>query len=712
MAAAEDNRPGNENGAPPSPYMVRDAETFARNLARAVEQGGRALAAYLKPHEEGKAADLIADATTEIVKTLGRIGEYWTSDPARLMEAQTRLFASYFAIWQSAIGAADPAAGNSGDRRFSDPEWNENPMFSALKQLYLATTHWAEQLVDEAEVDESTQQKARFYLKQINNALSPTNFVLTNPEVLKITAATNAENLVKGMRMLADDVSAGKGLLLPRQSDITAFKLGENLATTPGKVVFQNELIQLIQYTQTAESVWKRPLLIVPPWINKFYVLDLTPEKSLIHWLVEQGHTVFVVSWVNPDARHADKGFEHYMSEGILAALDAIEKATGERQANVVGYCVGGTLLAITLAYLAAGDEAGRVASMTLLTAQVDFEFSGDLKVFADADHIASVEAEMKRTGYLEGSKMATAFNLLRSNDLIWPYVVNDYLKGKEPLPFDLLYWNADATRMPCANHSFYLRNCYLENNLSKGRIAIGGRKIDLSKITVPIYNLATREDHIAPAKSVFIGCASFGGPVRFVLTGSGHIAGVVNPPARRKYQVLDQRSAGRRVRRLAEVRQRASGLMVGGLAGLARTARQYARQAAAAPGRCQAETDRERAGFLRQGPGGSERRSQCRTVLRPSSLERRPAGTKSPVKKVISRRLPCLRGAAKIARRSCKDSHDVAYLERVPSGRVPFRRRHARLRNGAGRGRQGARGSARQGCERCGELQLSARRR
>jgi len=260
------------------------------------------------------------------------------------------------------------------------------------------------------------------------------------------------------------------------------------------------------------------------------------PEKSLIRWLVEKGHTVFVISWVNPDRHHADKSFEHYMTEGILASLDAIGRATGERRVNVAGYCVGGTLLAITLGYLSRrGDD--RIASATLLTAQVDFEHAGDLKVFADADRIASLEAEMKQAGYLEGSKMATAFNLLRSNELIWPYVVNEYLRGKEPLPFDLLYWNADATRMPCANHSFYLRNCYLENNLSKGRLKIAGTEIDLSEARVPVYNLATREDHIAPAKSVFIGSASFGGPVRFVLTASGHIAGVVNPPARKKYQ-------------------------------------------------------------------------------------------------------------------------------------------------------------------------------
>jgi polyhydroxyalkanoate synthase len=392
-------------------------------------------------------------------------------------------------------------------------------------------------LVEEAEgVDEPTRHKARFYLQQINNALAPTNFLFTNPEVLKETAANNAENLARGMEMLAEDIEAGGGSLRLRQTDPSKFRLGENIATTPGKVVFQNDVCQVIQFAQSTETVLKRPLLIVPPWINKFYVLDLVPEKSMIRWLVDKGHTVFVISWVNPDQRHADKSFEHYMREGILAALDVIEKATGEKRINAVGYCVGGTLLAVTLGYMAAvGDE--RIASATLLTAQIDFEFAGDLKIFADADRIETLEAEMKKTGYLAGSKMATAFNLLRSNDLIWPYVVNNYMRGKEPLPFDLLYWNADATRMPSANHSFYLRNCYLENKLSKGGLEIAGETIDLSKVTIPIYNLATKEDHIAPAKSVFIGSSAFGGAVRFVLTGSGHIAGVVNPPARRKYQ-------------------------------------------------------------------------------------------------------------------------------------------------------------------------------
>lgn len=526
----------------PAPYVARDPEALARNLAKAAEHGGRALAAYLKPRGDGRAAGEMAETTAEVMKTLARVGEYWASDPSRMMEAQTRLFGSYLAVWQGALAKAGGDATNApvvpkrADKRFTDPDWDRNPIFSALKEFYLATTEWSESLVQEAEVDDRTRQKARFYVQQINNALAPTNFLITNPEVLKETAASNAENLVKGMAMLAEDIEAGKGKLKLRQSDPSNFKIGENIATTPGKVVLQNDIMQLIQYSQTTDAVLKRPLLIVPPWINKFYILDLTPEKSLIRWLVDKGHTVFVVSWVNPDERHAAKSFEHYMTEGILEALDAVEKATGQNEINAVGYCVGGTLLSMTLGYMAAkGDK--RIASATFLTTQVDFEFAGDLKVLFDADRIGSIEADMERTGYLDSSKMANAFNLLRSNDLIWPYVVNNYMKGKEPFPFDLLYWNADATRMPKANHSFYLRSCYLDNQLSKGNLEVAGEKIELKRVRIPIYTLATREDHIAPAKSVFRSASCFGGPVRFVVSGSGHIAGVVNPPSRNKYQ-------------------------------------------------------------------------------------------------------------------------------------------------------------------------------
>jgi polyhydroxyalkanoate synthase len=338
------------------------------------------------------------------------------------------------------------------------------------------------------------------------------------------------------MHNLAEDISAGGGELRIRQTDQRMFEVGRNLAVTPGKVVFQNDLMQLIQYKPTTPNVLKRPILIVPPWINKFYVLDLTPEKSFVKWCVDQGLTVFMISWVNPDGHLAKKTFDDYVLEGPLAALGAVKQATGETKVHAIGYCVGGTLLAVTLAHMAAKRD-HRIASATLFASQVDFTYAGDLKVFADEEQIAALERQMAERGYLDSRKMANSFNLMRSNDLIWPYVINNYFKGKEPMPFDLLYWNSDSTRMPAANHSFYLRNCYLNNNLARGKMMIAGKPIDLKAIKVPIYNLATREDHIAPAKSVLLGSSCFGGRVRFVLAGSGHIAGVINPPAKQKYQ-------------------------------------------------------------------------------------------------------------------------------------------------------------------------------
>jgi len=519
-----------------------DVEEFAHNAARMLEEGGRALAAYLKPREEGRVDDQYAEVT-DVVKTLGQVADYWLRDPQRALELQTSLGKAYLDLWGNAVKrmAGEPVAPlatpDPRDKRFSDPEWSNNQFFDFLKQAYLLTVDWAQRLVHDAQgLDPHTQHKAEFYVRQIANAISPSNFVLTNPEILRETMSSHAGNLVRGMHMLAEDIAAGRGELRIRQSDAQTFEVGRNLALTPGKVIFENPLMQLIQYAPSSETVLKRPLLIVPPWINKFYILDLTPEKSFIGWCVAQGLTVFVISWVNPDEKLAQKSFEDYMREGPLAALDVIEKITGEREVNSLGYCVGGTLLATTLAYLAKlGDD--RIRSATLLTAQVDFTHAGDLKVFVDEEQIAAREREMGERGYLQGSKMATAFNLLRSNDLIWPYVINNYLKGKEPAPFDLLYWNSDATRMPAANHSFYLRNCYLDNRLARGKMVIGGAPLDLNDVKIPIYNLATREDHIAPARSVLLGSRFFGGPVRFVLAGSGHIAGVVNPPQKIKYQ-------------------------------------------------------------------------------------------------------------------------------------------------------------------------------
>ncbi|MBL8573468.1 MAG: class I poly(R)-hydroxyalkanoic acid synthase [Hyphomicrobiaceae bacterium] len=525
-------------------YMIRNPEAFASNLAQILENAGKAAAAYLRPRETGENKSAMADELTSVTKTLAQVGEWWLADPQRAMEAQNKLFGKYLDLWGASVKrfageeAKPVAVADPRDKRFQDPEWSQNQFFDFVKQVYLVTADWAEGLVDKAEgLDEHTKHKADFYMKQITAALAPSNFLLTNPELLRETVNSNAENLVRGMRMLAEDIEAGGGDLKIRQSDPSKFQVGKNLATTPGKVVWQNDVCQIIQYTPTTAKVLKRPLLICPPWINKFYILDLNPEKSFIRWAVEQGNTVFVISWVNPDERQSEKSFEHYMREGVLEALDVIEKATGEREVNSIGYCVGGTLLSVTLAYCAAvGDT--RIKTATLFTTQVDFRYAGDLKVFVDEEQISALEERMRERGFLDGKKMSGAFNMLRSNDLIWPYFVNNYYRGKEPFPFDLLYWNSDSTRMPAANHAFYMRNCYLENKLSAGEMVVGGIKLDLGKVKIPIYNLAAREDHIAPPRSVFVGSQCFGGDVNYVLAGSGHIAGVVNPPGPKvKYQ-------------------------------------------------------------------------------------------------------------------------------------------------------------------------------
>ena len=520
-----------------------DVEALSRNIARLIEEGGRALAAYLKPREDGRSPDSTADEVAEVIKTLSQVAEYWLADPQRSLELQTRLGKAYLELWASAAKrlsgdpAAPVAAPAATDKRFTDPEWTSNQFFDFLKQVYLLSTGWAQRLVSEATaLDQHTKQKAEFYVRQITNALSPSNFVLTNPELLRETLASNADNLVRGMHMLAEDIIAGGGTLKIRQSDASMFEVGRNLATTPGKVIFQNEIMQLIQYAPSTEKVLKRPLLIVPPWINKFYVLDLTSEKSFIKWCVDQGLTVFCISWVNPDARLAHKTFEDYMREGPLAALDAVKEATGEDKVHAVGYCVGGTMLTVARAAMAAWHDE-RIVSATLFASQVDFTNAGDLKVFVDEEQVKTIEQRMAQRGYLDGKSMAMVFNMLRSNDLVWPYVINNYLRGKAPFPFDLLYWNSDSTRMPAANHSFYIRNCYLDNKLAKGEMVLGNTRIDVGAIKIPIYNLATREDHIAPAKSVLLASKLFGGKVKFVLTGSGHIAGVVNPPDMKKYQ-------------------------------------------------------------------------------------------------------------------------------------------------------------------------------
>jgi polyhydroxyalkanoate synthase len=479
-----------------------------------------------------------ASELSEASKVMTEVTRQWMTEPSRALEMQGELVRGYMDVWTNAVqhalgqtveSVAEPEA---GDGRFRDPEWSTNPYFNFWKQSYLVTTTWAEKALAETEgLDERTRQRAAYYLRQISSALSPSNFPVTNPEVVRETLQSNGANLVKGLEQLSSDIQNSGDLMKISQTDVSAFEVGRNLAVTPGKVVFQNDILQLIQYTPTTEKVHAVPLLIVPPWINKFYILDLTPPKSFIKWVVDQGFTVFVVSWVNPDERLSHKSFEAYMKEGILAAADAVKRETGQKQSNVLGYCVGGTLLASTLAWNAAKKQDPFV-SATFLAAQVDFKKAGDLLLFIDDEQLKKIEAMMAEKGYLDGSRMATVFNMLRPRDLIWPYIVNNYMLGKKPFPFDLLFWNQDSTRMPAANHNFYLREFYHENKLAKGELTIGGTKLDMKKVKLPVYELATREDHIAPAESVYIGSQLFGGPVEYVLAGSGHIAGVVNPPA------------------------------------------------------------------------------------------------------------------------------------------------------------------------------------
>ncbi|WP_284777465.1 class I poly(R)-hydroxyalkanoic acid synthase [Agrobacterium sp. lyk4-40-TYG-31] len=526
-------------------YIVRDPQAFAMNVARALENLGKAASEWLAPRERGDIPQSTASPTSDLFKTLSDVAEYWMAEPQRSVEAQTHLLSSYFDIWQKSMSelSGEPSAARENadtgrkDKRFADADWQENPFFDFLQKVYFATASWADRMVNEAEgLDEHTRQKARFYMRQVTEAISPTNFAFTNPQVFRETVATSGANLVKGMAQLAEDMAAGNGNIKLRQTDYSKFVIGQNVAVTPGKVIARSDLCEIIQYAPSTEKVLKRPLLIIPPWINKFYILDLNARKSYVKWCVDQGHTVFMISWVNPDARHAEKNWESYTREGIDFALDAIEQATGEKKINAVGYCIGGTLLASTLA-LHAQEKNKRIRSATLLAAQTDFTHAGDLKVFIDEQQLAALDAHMKAVGYLDGAVMASVFNMLRASDLIWPYVVDNYLRGAQPPPFDLLYWNSDSTRVAAANHSFYLRNCYLENNLAEGRMQVAGKLLDLKDITIPVFDLATREDHIAPAKSVFTGAALFGGPVDFVLSASGHIAGVVNPPEMDKYQ-------------------------------------------------------------------------------------------------------------------------------------------------------------------------------
>ncbi|MDP6787861.1 MAG: class I poly(R)-hydroxyalkanoic acid synthase [Rhodospirillales bacterium] len=521
----------------PSP----DPEALAQSLADITRRGQRMAAEFLARQASGGGLGMadpanIGGAFMEMTTRL-------MADPAKLANAQMTLWQDYLNLWESTArrmmgeAAAPAATPQKDDRRFKDAAWEEIGIFNFIKQSYLLTARWVRSTVADVEgLDETTRRKVDFYTRQFVDALSPSNFVLSNPEVLRATIESRGENLIKGIENLLDDLERGKGQLDIRMTDPDAFDVGRNVAITPGKVVFRNALMELIQYAPATKTVRQRPLLVIPPWINKYYILDLREDNSFIRWATEQGHSVFVISWVNPDAALAEKTFADYLTEGALTALDAVEKATGEKRVNAVGYCIGGTLLATMLAVMAArGDK--RIASATFFATMIDFADPGELAVFIDEDQIAALEARMNEKGYLEGRDMASTFSMLRANDLIWSFVVNNYLLGKEPFPFDLLYWNSDSTRMPAAMHSFYLRKMYLENRLVEpGALEIDGVAIDLGSIEVPSYVVATREDHIAPWRSAYAPARLFGGPVRFVLSASGHIAGIINHPDAGKY--------------------------------------------------------------------------------------------------------------------------------------------------------------------------------
>ncbi|MDO9273746.1 MAG: class I poly(R)-hydroxyalkanoic acid synthase [Rugosibacter sp.] len=465
------------------------------------------------------------------------------ANPHKLAQAQMKLAWDYFSLWQHAMlramgtDTAPLSPSPKGDNRFKDAQWEDSFLFDFIKQSYLVTArHIYDAVSDVDGMNTNEQQKVNFFTHQFVDALSPSNFAMTNPAVVRETMDTHGQNLLNGFNNLLRDLEAGDGQLRIKMADPDAFTLGKNVGATPGKVVFQNELIQLLQFTPTTNDQFKRPLLIIPPWINKYYILDLRPANSFIKWATDQGHSVFVISWVNPDERLSQKSFADYLAEGSLAAIDAVCKQTGEKEINLIGYCLGGTLLASTMAYMAAKNDP-RIASATFFVTMLDFSQPGDLGVFIDDNQVTTLEKKMQERGYLDGSEMASAFNMLRSNDLIWSFVVNNYLMGKAPFPFDLLYWNSDSTRMPAKMHSEYLRHMYLQNLLREpGGITLLDTPIDLAKVTTPSYFISTIDDHIAPWKSTYLGTALFSGPVRFVLGGSGHIAGIVNPPSAGKY--------------------------------------------------------------------------------------------------------------------------------------------------------------------------------
>jgi polyhydroxyalkanoate synthase len=499
----------------------------------------------------GRAQQMMMEFWAEQMKSgqpLPSFGSGWTqpafgfgdaqppADPMALMSAGAQAWAKGLETWGKLLGGVTAAPETERkDRRFAAPEWSENPIFDTIRRTYLQISDQLLGTVDEIEnVDGETREKLRFATRSFVDAMSPSNFALTNPQVLKRTMETRGENLLKGLANMLKDIASGQ----LTQTKPGVFEVGRNLATTPGKVIKQTPLYQLIQYTPTTDKVLKTPVVIFPPWINRFYILDLTPEKSFVKWCVDQGISLFMVSWKSADESIADATLDDYVLKGQIDAIDTVRDVLGVGQVNAIGYCVAGTTLAATLAYLQAKGEADKVKSATFFTAQVDFAEAGDLKLFLGDETMSLLRQLTAEKGYLDGRYMAATFNLLRGRDLIWSYVVNNYLLGEEPAPFDLLHWNSDTTNLPASWHRDYLENLYKANKLAeKGGIAVAGTPVDIDEVKTPTYVQAGREDHIAPPQSVWKIMDHFVGAKRFVLAGSGHIAGVVNPPAAQKYQ-------------------------------------------------------------------------------------------------------------------------------------------------------------------------------
>lgn len=514
-------------------------ETLSLNLAKAAMTAQSAIAEAALSQADRPAALSpdpfnVAPAMTSVMTSLA-------ARPEKLFQAQADLFSRYMDLWSTTARRAmgeEVAPAPSTDKRFRDPAWSENPVFDVMRQSYLVTSDWMNGLVSSVEdVDPRVKRRAEFFTKLLTDAFSPANFLASNPAALKALAETGGESLVKGMQNFAADLERGNGKLKISQADYGQFKVGENVATAPGQVVWRDELFELIQFDAATETQHAIPLLIFPPWINKFYIMDLQPANSLIRWLSAQGFTVFICSWVNPDIDKAEFGFNDYLNKGIYRAIAKVLEQTDQKQLNAVGYCIGGTLLGSALAHMTANKDT-RVASATFFAAQHDFAEAGDLLLFTDEHWLAEIEQQMDAAGgVLPGAAMAETFNALRANDLIWSFFVSNYLMGKAPPAFDLLFWNADQTRMPKRLHLDYLRRMYGQNALAKGEFEIDGQRIDLSTVKTPLYFLSSREDHIAPMNSVYRSARLFGGPVIYTLAGSGHIAGVINPPAANKYQ-------------------------------------------------------------------------------------------------------------------------------------------------------------------------------